>query len=114
MENTEILRKDYKFITERVKERDFVYLDPPYVRTKSSQFIQYNHNTFSDRELNELEKVTFSISERNTYVMLTNRYCEAVLERFPGFNRKILENSWTVNRDGGNRKGQMEILLMNY
>lgn len=114
LENTEILRANYKFIIGRVKGGDFVYLDPPYVRTKNSQFIQYNHNTFSDCELDELERAIISLSEKGVSVMFTNRYCDAVLERFYGFKRKLMINSWPVNRDGGKRKGHMEILLKNY
>ncbi len=114
LENTEILREDYKFILSKIKKGDFVYLDPPYIRTKNTQFIQYNYNTFSDNELNELENTVQLLNKNGAFVLLTNRYCDAITKKFQGFRSKVIVNSWPVNRNGKNRKGQMEILMKNY
>ncbi len=114
LHNTEIIREDYKFTLSKVKKGDFVYLDPPYIRTKNTHFIQYNYNTFSNNELQELERKTMSLDNKGAFLLLTNRYCDTMLERFKGFNKEVIVNSWPVNRDGQNRKGNMEILIKNY
>jgi len=53
LQNVELTNKDYKSILEQARERDFVYLDPPYAGTKQ----RYTRLIDPDELFNELEKL---------------------------------------------------------
>lgn len=114
LEGKEILAADYKLVLKRVAAGDFVYLDPPYMRTKRTQFVQYNFKSFNESNLNELEENVSNLNNIGAYFILTNRYCDEIMARFERFSCKLVVNSWPVNREGKKRKGQQEILIRNY
>lgn len=114
LEGTQILLGDYKFILNRVQGGDFVYLDPPYVRTRKTQFSQYSFKTFDDSSIDQLYDVISALDRQGAYFLLTNRYCEEISEKFEKFGQKIAVNSWAVNSNGANRKGNLEILIRNF
>ena len=80
---------EYKY---RIKERDLVFLDPPYtVSHNNNGFIEYNQNLFSINDQYRLSKFIEFIKRRGAYYILTNAAHPVIQEIFLNDGDRMLK-----------------------
>lgn len=116
MINTIFLCCDFAEITNKIEERDLIFLDPPYAvnnrrsstQTKKSEenFLLYNKQLFCLDDQIRLKRLIDVIKERGAYYILTNAYHPKILEIFRydedyvyEIQRKSLIGGKYANRD---------------
>lgn len=73
LQNTEITCGDYTKITDRIDDKTFVYIDPPYrPLNNTSSFTAYTANAFDDDEQIRLSKFVQLISEKGARILESN------------------------------------------
>jgi DNA adenine methylase len=96
---------------EKVKKKDFVYLDPPYASDTKS-FVSYNEKGFDEEAHNTLFK---TIQNLKSKFLLSNADVKLVRESFPESEYKIevIVCRRAINsKDPGDKA--KEILIKNY
>jgi len=75
---------DFRKALEGVREGDFVYVDPPYLRiSDTSKFNGYTQKRFVRADLEELAGRLRELTERGAHWLLSNRDSEQIREMFP-------------------------------
>lgn len=73
LQNTEITCGDYTKIADRIDDKTFVYIDPPYrPLNNTSSFTAYTANAFDDDEQIRLSKFVQFISEKGARILESN------------------------------------------
>ena len=73
LQNTEITCGDYTKIADRIDDKTFVYIDPPYrPLNNTSSFTAYTANAFDDDEQIRLSKFVQLISEKGARILESN------------------------------------------
>lgn len=75
----------------KIKQQDFVFLDPPYtVSHNNNGFIEYNQNLFSIDDQNRLSKYIDFIKKKGAYYVLTNAAHPIIRDIFEKDGDRIL------------------------
>lgn len=119
LQNVEITSCPYNNILETIKEGDFVYLDPPYMRLKADSFTTYSKNPFGMAEQIELSKFCEELTRRGVLWMQSNA---AVYEGgkllaqtlYPHCNIDIIKAKRSINSKGDGRGKVDEVIIKNY
>lgn len=123
LKDVKITNKDFSIIQKHIKERSFVYFDPPYrPLNRTSSFTSYSNNEFNDREQERLADVFKKLNEiNNVKIMLSNsdpkneNKEDNFFERlYDGFRIERLKARRMINCDASKRGVINEILVMNY
>ena len=114
LKDTVIMNASYEVPLRNAEEGDFVFLDPPYFRDKSSNFIQYNADFFREEDHLDLREITGDLASRGVKVMITNKYCEEVISMFETFRMVVFKNRKPINRIGNARAGFNEVVITNF
>jgi len=80
---------------ESMKEKDFVYLDPPYAPENSTSFVGYVEDGFSLDKHNQL----FKLVKEKTYFVMSNSDVKLVKDSFPSptYKTKIISARRAIN-----------------
>lgn len=90
LKNTEISCQDFDHIRRTLRERDLVFLDPPYsVGKEKEMFIAYNSTLFSIEDQIRLSDLIDDIEQRGAYFIMTNAAHGRIEEIFQGKGRMI-------------------------
>ena len=119
LQDVEITSCLYNNILETIKEGDFVYLDPPYMRLKADSFTTYSKNPFGMAEQIELSKFCEELTRRGVLWMQSNA---AVYEGgkllaqtlYPHCNIDIIKAKRSINSKGDGRGKVDEVIIKNY
>jgi DNA adenine methylase len=104
-----IYNKDYKYILEKAKDGDFVFLDPPYIEDHKYVF-NYNKGEILNNDfLQELLKEVKKLDKRNVKWMMTQADTKEIKRLFKEYKIKKFE----VCRGFTNRYTN-ELVIMNY
>lgn len=122
LEIAEIKKADFKEVKDDIKDRAFVYFDPPYrPLSKTSNFTSYSKYNFRDDEQIQLATLFNELNEKGIYQMLSNSdpkntdptdnffdliYKEYNIIRVPA--KRI------INSDASKRNHINEIIVTNY
>lgn len=107
LKNANLFHSDFDILKSNVKEKDLVFIDPPYtVSHNQNGFIKYNQKLFSLDDQYRLSTMVDTIKSRGAYYILTNAAHSTILEIFDKKD-KMLELS-RANLIGGNnaKRGQ--------
>jgi len=118
----EIKKADFRQVVRDLKDKSFVYFDPPYRPiSKTANFKSYSKQDFSDNEQIELSKLFRELDKRGTKLMLSNsdpknnnpndNFFEQIYKDFNIFRvsaRRI------INSDATKRGTINEIIVTNY
>lgn len=119
---TEIRCGDFTLLEDRINERTFVYLDPPYRPiSKTASFTAYSRHEFDDKEQRRLAARYASWSARGARLMLSNsepknedpadRFFERLYRRFLIVR---IYAARAINANGKKRGKIKELVIMNY
>ena len=122
LENTEILRMDFAEIKKYIKEKTFIYLDPPYRPiSKTASFTSYSRYEFSDKEQIRLAELYRELGNNSNKIMLSNSdpknenpdddFFEL---HFKGFYINKVKALRMINCNANKRGAINELIITNY
>ncbi|SFS00803.1 DNA adenine methylase [Anaeromicropila populeti] len=110
-----ILSGDYKEALKTAKKGAFVYLDPPYHPISySSSFTGYTNNGFGMNQQIELKEICDKLNKRGVNFLLSNSYCDFILELYQNFTIKQVSAKRAINSNASKRGDVEEVLISNY
>ena len=114
--HVEFMCGDYKECIDRAKEKDFVYLDPPYfpIIDESSRSTDYTDVGFSLKQQEELAQKVFDLSDKKVYVMESNSAVPKIRSLYGLMNIDYVKAKRSINRVGSKRGPIDEALIRNY
>lgn len=106
---------DYMNTLEKVKEDDFVFLDPPYEPlTKTSNFTSYTKNRFTYENQKQVFTYFQEANRKGAKVMLTNSSNPKIVELYKNFNLIYTPVKRSISSNSHTRKPVQEIIVTNY
>ena len=120
LKNVEIKYQDYKHVLKKARKGDFIYFDPPYHPvSKTSTFISYTVNGFTENDQIELRDIFAELSKRGCYVMLSNSDAPFINKIYTeikngGVRISKVDAGRAINSKGSGRGKIKEVLVTNY
>lgn len=116
LRNANFLCADFGDTIERANKDDFIFADPPYVTTRSSNFIKYNDELFSWNDQLRLHQVLVEAKHRGAKIVLTNAYCKEIIEMYrnDGFHIHVLERASTIAGKSAKRGSVKELMITSH
>jgi DNA adenine methylase len=100
-----IKNQDFEEIESRVKEGDFVFLDPPYVTSHNMNgFVDWNERLFSWSDQIRLAEMAKRIIKKKANVLITNAAHGDVQALYSGFGR-VTFSRWSALASDTSRRG---------
>lgn len=115
LQQSNLRTDDFTSVLESVKEKDLVFLDPPYtVSHNKNGFIKYNKNLFSLEDQYILKEVITEINNSGAYYILTNAAHSKIDEIFSIGNKKLeLTRASLIGGTNANRGQITEFIFTN-
>lgn len=115
LERVNIAVKSYEEVLDIAKEGDFVYFDPPYYPvSESSNFTSYTDIGFLMGDHRRLSNIFNELDKRKCLCMLSNSYCDFILDLYKKFNIETVHVRRMINSDGKGRNEIKEVVITNY
>jgi DNA adenine methylase len=116
LEGSQISHGSYRRVLGKVKEGDFVYLDPPYIPLSATEsFSSYAKEGFTLKDHHELAIAIEEIDKIGAHILLSNSDTPHTREIFgPKLTLRKIQMSRTIGSNPNSRKPVGEILGMNY
>ena len=115
---TNLQVSDYKnILLEKVQEKDFIYLDPPYYPVSiTSNFTSYTNNRFTNTDQEELAEIFKKLTDRGCQVLLSNSDSEYIRQLYSEFKENIIAVTVqrAINSKASKRKDHTELIIRNY
>lgn len=106
---------DFSEILKSACLSDFVYFDPPYHPiSPSSSFTSYTSSGFSEKDQIRLKEECDRLTERGVKILLSNSYCDFILNLYKDYNIRIVETTHTLSGKADTRGKIKEVLVSNY
>lgn len=106
---------DFDDALKGIAKNSFVYFDPPYHPiSDTSSFTGYALNGFNESEQKRLRKVCDRLDALGCKFLLSNSYCDFIVDLFKGYKRIEIKASRNINSIGTGRGKVSEILVKNY
>lgn len=115
LRDVNIVCQDYRKISSKIKEGDFVYLDPCYDPIKKTSFVQYTPERFSSGDRLKLFKFITTLKERNAKILLSNNKIPEIQKLYlaAGFKFHNIETFRSLGGGMGRNKLK-ELAINNY
>jgi len=109
LKNTSLSYGDFSQIKNKIKEKDLVFLDPPYtVSHNDNGFIKYNQKLFSLEDQERLSKLIDHIKEKGAYYILTNAAHKKIDEIFEKSDFKYIKKRASLIGGNNAERGQIK------
>lgn len=106
---------DFEDALKGVTKNSFVYFDPPYHPiSDTSSFTGYAMNGFGEDEQKRLKKVCDKLNQLGCRFLLSNSYCDFIVDLYKGYKKIEIQASRSINSVGSSRGKVSEILVKNY
>ncbi len=114
LNNATIIEGDYKDILRNYsEEKDFVYLDPPYLPiSKYSDFKRYTKEQFRENDHSDLATEVLRLHELGCFTILTNSNHHLVQKLYQGFKIEVFKTKRNINRRAEKRTGEDVIITI--
>lgn len=114
LEGAEIISGDFEeVLRKRVKNRDFVYLDPPYAVENRRVFKQYGPQVFGQADIERLSNVLDEIDERGAHFVLSYAKCPTALDAFSKWKYRQVETQRNISGFAKHRRKDSELIITN-
>ncbi|MHA1291472.1 MAG: DNA adenine methylase [Promethearchaeota archaeon] len=114
LKNVNIIHNSFEVCLNFAEKGDFIYFDPPYYPiSNTALFTSYTKNTFGANSQLKLFEVFKILDKRGCKLMLSNSYCEFILDLYKDFNIKILKAKRAINSNSEKRGVINEVLIFN-
>lgn len=109
LKNTTLSHGDFSIIKSKVKEKDLVFLDPPYtVSHNDNGFIKYNQKLFSLADQVRLSELIDHIKAKGAYYILTNAAHKRIDEIFNKGDYRYVKNRANLVGGLNAERGQIQ------
>jgi DNA adenine methylase len=115
--NTDIENYDYQNIITKVKEDDFIYIDPPYhPLNKTSNFTNYTVFGFDTNQQKRLANFFNELDKRKCKIILSNSDTIFIRDLYSQFKENIipLKALRSINSNSEKRKNHDELIIKNF
>ncbi|MFX0101185.1 MAG: DNA adenine methylase [Candidatus Hodarchaeota archaeon] len=114
LQSAEIYQDGFERCLEHAKKGDFLYLDPPYVPlSNTAYFTSYTKDAFNLESQEKLFNTFKELDKRGCKVMLSNSYCDYIVDLYGEFRQEILMANRAINSNAQKRGKIKEILILN-
>lgn len=115
IKDVEFIHSSFEESFEKIKENDFVYLDPPYAPENSKSFVGYTEDGFNLDTHNNLFKLTKHLNKKNSKFIMSNAKVELVTNNFPQTKYKIVDVTARRAINSKNPEATTtEVFILNY
>ncbi|MHA1585139.1 MAG: DNA adenine methylase [Promethearchaeota archaeon] len=115
LQDVTILSSSFKRVLDYAKPGTFIYLDPPYhPLTETANFTSYTKENFGKEDQIHLKEVFSELDKRGCKVMLSNSYCDFIIDLYKEYNIKIVKAKRAINSKASKRGAINEALILNY
>jgi len=115
LKGVEIVLGDFSWVLKKAKKGDFIYFDPPYhPLNETSHFTSYTKYGFGCDEQVILRDTFKELSVRGVYCLLSNSYCEFILDLYMDFTVNTVMASRSINSKAEGRGKIKEVFVRNY
>jgi len=97
IKNVEFIHNDFKESIKKIKEGDFVYLDPPYAPETNKSFVGYVADGFDLNMHNCLFDEILKLDKKNVKFLMSNSRVDLVLEKFKDYNCEDITARRAIN-----------------
>lgn len=115
--NTIIENYDYQKVIIKIKENDFIYLDPPYYPlNKTSNFTNYTRYGFDYMEQKRLADFFSELDKKKCKIILSNSDTTFIRDLYSSFkeNTISLNTLRSINSNADKRKNHSELIIKNF
>lgn len=106
---------DFTQVLSWAQPGDLIYFDPPYVpASATANFTSYTRQSFDMGAQKKLADVYHQLNQRGCYAMLSNSWCEAVLDLYQDFRCLEIKATRMINSQAAKRGRVSEILVLNF
>ncbi|MGZ5509752.1 MAG: DNA adenine methylase, partial [Nitrososphaeraceae archaeon] len=115
--NTIIENYDYQKVIIKIKENDFIYLDPPYYPlNKTSNFTNYTRYGFDYMEQKRLADFFNELDKKKCKIILSNSDTSFIRDLYSSFKKNTisLNTLRSINSNADKRKNHSELLIKNF
>jgi len=114
LKNVQIMNSSFEKCLDFAEKDDFIYFDPPYVPiSETASFTSYTKDNFGPEDQRKLFRVFKELDERRCKIILSNSYCEFILDLYRDYHIEIIEANRAINSDGTKRGKIKEVLIFN-
>lgn len=114
LKNTTILKMDYaRVLRSKVREGDFVYLDPPYAVNNRRIFRQYGPQEFGTSDLAELASILPDLHSRGVRFLVSYAYNAHALDIFKQWPTRRVYSQRNIAGFVKHRRRACELLVSN-
>jgi len=117
LRNTTIENYDYQKISSKIKENDFIYLDPPYFPiNETSNFTNYTSYGFDIGQQKRLANFFYELDKRKCKILLSNSDTTIIRDLYSSFKENIISLSAlrSINSNAEKRKNHSELIIKNF
>ena len=97
IKNVEFIHNDFKESIKKIKEGDFVYLDPPYMPETNKSFVGYVADGFDLNMHNCLFDEILKLDKKKVKFLMSNSKVDLVLEKFKDYNCQDITARRAIN-----------------
>lgn len=115
--NTTIENYDYQNIITKVKEDDFIYIDPPYhPLNETANFTKYTNFGFDINQQKRLANFFKELDKRKCKIILSNSDTIFIRDLYSPFKENIisLKALRSINSNSEKRKNHNELIIKNF
>lgn len=115
LQNVTLITGTFDQVLDYATSETFVYFDPPYMPiSETANFTSYTKDNFSQEDQIRLKQIIDQLSDRNCKVMLSNSYCDFILDLYRDYQVNIVKATRAINSNGAKRGKIPEVLITNY
>ncbi|AUF83798.1 modification methylase [Mesoplasma syrphidae] len=114
LKSSKVECSDFESILNKIKPRDFVYIDPPYDKIKKDTFVEYNKESFGTYHQKKLALVCEEIDRKGAFFMVSNHNTELIREIYKNYKIDVIYARRSINSKGAERGKVEEVLIKNY
>lgn len=115
LQGVTIRHGSFELCLEHAAAGDFVYLDPPYhPLSETASFTSYTKDAFGPADQERLREVFGALDERGCKVLLSNSYCDFILDLYADYAIEPVLAKRAINSNAAKRGAIKEVLVRNY